>query len=439
MPPTTFKNLRLSAIVITLLILAVHPFVPDRKLVLHPQPSTMINIYSDEWDNGNSSIAWKDPNSFTAECHLRDGANYPFCGLAIKFYDQIKTPQASNNQDDNVGITDVDLSQYDGLLIEFDYSGEAERIRFALRNVEFELKQNKELRKAKQAEAYIEADEFNAPIFIDFSLLNISDWWVTENSIRRENTRPAFNNVMEMTLHIPHTTPRGTHTLSPKRIMARGKWLAAKDLYRSIIIFWIIFIIAEAIAHSLRMRREKDHVSNSLRLLKYEYDSLKTSAQIDPITQTLNRRGIETFAYALLNSEALTHYWVCLFDIDNFKSISDKYGHQACDQILTDVVDVIKNLLTEDEELGRWGNEQFLLFSAGGTRQDIFVHCDRLRKAFSVHTFRVDGKPTPQLTLSFGISRIDMHNNFEHSFKKADKALKSAKENGNNQVALASY
>ena len=435
----TFKTLRLSAIVLTLLALAAYPFVPDKKLVLFPQPTTMFNIYSDEWDGGNSKITWKDYKPPTAECHLQSGATYPFCGLIIKFFDQPKMPQASNNQDDNIGITGIDLSQYDGLLLEFNYTGEAERIRLSLRNVEFDIEKNKQLHKAKQSEAYIEKDEFSAPIFIDFSLLNISDWWVTQNKIRRENTRPAFDNIMEIMLQIPHSAPRGIHTITPKRIVASGKWIAAKDLYRSIIIFWIVFIIAEAIAHSLRMRREKDHVSNSLRLLKYEYDSLKTSAQIDPITQTLNRRGIETFAYTLLNSEALTHYWICLFDIDNFKTIANQYGHQACDQILKDATKLIKSNLTADEEIGRWGNEQFLLFSAGGTRQDIFIHCEKLRKAFNIHTFRTEGKPLPSLTLSFGISRIDMHNNFEHSFKKADKALTSAKENGTNQVALASY
>lgn len=435
----TLKTLRLSAIVLTLLILAVYPFVPDKKMVLYPLPSTMFNIYSDKWDGGNSTTVWKDSKRLTAECLLQDGVIYPFCGLTVKFFNHPKTPQASNNQDDNTGITGINLSQYDGLLLEFDYTGQAERIRFALRNVEFELKNNKELRKAKQAEAYIEKEEFNAPIFIDFSLLNISDWWVTENKIRREHTRPAFDNVMEMMLHIPHTASRGVHTITPKRIMASGKWIAAKDLYRSIIIFWIIFIIAEAITHALKMRREKDYASNSLRLLNYEYESLKTSAQIDPLTQTLNRRGIETFAYTLLNSETLTHYWICLFDIDNFNAIADQYGHQACDHILKDAITLIKSHLSEDEEIGRWGNEQFLLFSTGGTRQDIFSLCEQLRKTFNIHTFRAEGKPLPSLTLSFGVSRMDMHNNFEHSFKKSDRALTSAKENGSNQVALASY
>jgi diguanylate cyclase (GGDEF)-like protein len=119
--------------------------------------------------------------------------------------------------------------------------------------------------------------------------------------------------------------------------------------------------------------------------------------------------------------------------------ITDTYGHQASDKLLKDAISVVKSHLNQEEEVGRWSSEQFLIFSAGGTRQDVFLHCEKLRNAVNRHTFRIDGKPMQPLTLSFGISRIDMHNNFEHSFKKADKALRSAKENGNNQVALASY
>lgn len=439
MPTPTIKTLRLSAAVLTLIILALYSFLPPKIQPLHPLPSTTLIAYSDEWDKGNSSNVWQNRNQFTAQCILREGANYRFCGIAIKFYDRTKNPQASDDQADSLGLKGVDLSGYSGIKLRFDYQGNAERIRFALRNVEFDLTQATQLRQAKQLEAFIEASEYAKPIYLDFDLLNISDWWVTDNKVHRQDTRPAFNNVMEIILHFPSNTPLGEHTITIKEVTAYGRWVKPLTLYRSIVVFWVCFLLAEALWVYLHLRREKEAMAQSLNALKNEYDALKTTAQQDSLTNTLNRHGIETFAAALLNSGSLTPYWLCLFDIDNFKSINNAYGNHAGDAILTEIITLIKANIHHHEALGRWAGEEFMLISAGGDRQEIFAHCEKLRKTLGRHTFRVNGKPIPHITLSFGITRLDMDANFEHSFKKADKALQSAKSNGHNQVALAAY
>lgn len=439
MPSITFRSIRFGALAVTLLLLAASLFIPPKTLELHPLSTTMLNVYSDKWDNGGSTHTWKNPNTFTSECILKEGASYRFCGTAIKFYEQPKNPQASTDQQDAEGIKGVDLSSYKGLEVDFEYVGEAKRIRIAMRNVEFDLAKTNQLHKAKQVEAYIEQDEYNAPIFIDFELLNISDWWVSDNNIRREDTRPAFNNIMEIILHFPGATPLGKHTMTIKRITATGDWIKQSELYRCLVLFWMLFIIAEALSHTVKMRRENDNISASLRALRNDYESLKTTAEQDPLTNGLNRRGIETYASALLRSDPLTHYWLCTFQIDHFQKFCDAYSQPIGDILLKDTAEAIKAILTQNDELGRWSGESFVFFSAGGSRQEIFNHCEKIRKTINRHTFRAGGKPIPNISLSFGITRLIMDESFEYNFKKANRALQSAKENGHDQTAVAAY
>lgn len=439
MPSINFRSIRFGALAITLLLLAASFSVPPKKLTLHPLNTTTLNVYSDQWDNGNSTNIWSHPQSFTAQCTLKAGANYRFCGVALKFYNHPKSPQASNDQQDAIGITGIDLSQYQGIEVDFAYEGEAQRIRIAMRNVEFDLIQTAQLHQAKQVETYIERDEFNAPVFIDFELLNISDWWVIDNGIRREATRPAFNNIMEIILHLPEATPLGQHTMTIKRITAIGDRINRHELYRGLIAFWTLFIIAEMLSYTLYMRRENDNISASLQVLKEDYESLKMFAEQDPLTKSLNRRGIELYASSLLKSTALIHYWLCIFQVDNYKKICDTYGQATGDSLLKDLTEAIRHILAQNDELGRWSGESFVFFSAGGTRQDIFNHCEIIRKTMNRHTFRANGKPIPYISLSFGITRLAMNESFENNFKKADNALQSAKKNGRDQTAVAAY
>ncbi len=366
MPSINFRSIRFGALAITLLLLAASFSVPPKKLTLHPLNTTTLNVYSDQWDNGNSTNIWSHPQSFTSQCTLKAGASYRFCGVALKFYNHPKSPQASNNQQDAIGITGVDLSQYQGIEVDFAYEGEAQRIRIAMRNVEFDLIQTAQLHQAKQVEAYIERDEFNAPVFIDFELLNISDWWVIDNGIRREATRPAFNNIMEIILHLPEATPLGQHTMTIKRITATGDRINRHELYRGLIAFWTLFIIAQMLSYTLYMRRENDNISASLQVLKEDYKSLKMFAEQDPLTKSLNRRGIELYASSLLKSTALIHYWLCIFQVDHYKKICDAYGQTTGDSLLKDLTEAIRHILAKNDELGRWSGESFVFFSAGG-------------------------------------------------------------------------
>jgi diguanylate cyclase (GGDEF)-like protein len=430
------RGIRYAAIVLTLVLLVVRPWIPPKVLQLHPQPSTQLNIYSDEWDLGESRITWQDPATFSAECTLRDGAPYPFCGVAVKFFDRAKIPQASLNQSDAEGITAVDLSRFDGLRLDIGYGGNAPRLRFALRNVEFPLTKTLDLQRAKQLEAYIEADEYGKPVYIDFDLLNVSDWWITQNAIRRENTRPAFDRIMEMIVHLPSQTPKGPHFIQIRQIDAVGEWLPAAELYPALVGFWVVFILMELLWRALRIGREKERIDRLFHSLEQDYRDLEATAYSDPLTGLLNRSGLERFMNALRQTPTESPYWLCVLDIEGFKSLNAHHSPREGDQLLCDISRWLQSQLQSHEALARWGGDEFVLLCGHGNRQDIYRRCQQLCAAVGRERFTLSDKPLSGLKLNFGICRWQQ-GSLAETIQAAHLALQAAKRAGAGEIALA--
>ena len=175
---------------------------------------------------------------------------------------------------------------------------------------------------------------------------------------------------------------------------------------------------------------------------------LKLLSLQDPLTGIANRRyffekGEQEF---VRTKRYLSPLSVALLDIDHFKQINDRYGHDAGDKILASVCHVIRPLLREvdllarvegSEIFARIGGEEFAVLLPNTHVNQAIIVADRLRKALENHSISIKNGLL-KCTASIGVTmQINMDVCFEDMLIRADKALYAAKNNGRNRLETA--
>lgn len=122
-------------------------------------------------------------------------------------------------------------------------------------------------------------------------------------------------------------------------------------------------------------------------------------------------------------------------DIDYFKKVNDDYGHHAGDRVLKRVAQILSELVEEPSIVGRWGGEEFAIFFYNTSLDEIEMKLNRMREAIERSEI-VDLDRKIKVTASFGFYSLigTSDEELEIAFKKADKALYTAKNTGRNKV-----
>ncbi|MBL4659852.1 MAG: GGDEF domain-containing protein [Alcanivoracaceae bacterium] len=127
-------------------------------------------------------------------------------------------------------------------------------------------------------------------------------------------------------------------------------------------------------------------------------------------------------------------FCLAIIDIDFFKSINDKYGHNIGDSVLTLFARYLSEIKQDDDIVGRWGGEEFILMLKGINKSESIIKLNQMRLKISQHIFTVN-KEKIKLTASFGVSQYQYPEyDYEKLFINADKVLYQAKNAGRNQV-----
>ncbi|MEN8904889.1 MAG: diguanylate cyclase [Clostridiales bacterium] len=130
------------------------------------------------------------------------------------------------------------------------------------------------------------------------------------------------------------------------------------------------------------------------------------------------------------------HFTLIMFDIDNFKRINDKYGHQAGDQVLINISKITKENYRSSDILARYGGEEFAVILTETSKNGAVECTKRLREKIEKFEIDFDGYKI-KVTVSIGIAFFpeDSSDDIE-LFKFADKALYFSKETGRNRITL---
>ncbi|HVW88183.1 MAG TPA: diguanylate cyclase [Gaiellaceae bacterium] len=162
-------------------------------------------------------------------------------------------------------------------------------------------------------------------------------------------------------------------------------------------------------------------------------------ALVDELTGLSNRRSIEESlrAEAARSARFGDPLAVVLADLDNFKSVNDRYGHSAGDEVLKAFAAALHETVRESDHAGRWGGEEFALILTNTDVEGGVRLAERARAAIEGRSVELPEGETLRVTASFGVAAFPGQHDAEQLFAAADAALYEAKRTGKNRVVRA--
>ena len=158
-------------------------------------------------------------------------------------------------------------------------------------------------------------------------------------------------------------------------------------------------------------------------------NKLSDMAHMDQLTGLYNRRYIIEHLDARKQSID-SHQWVALVDIDDFKHINDRYGHNCGDYVLVEVARIMREVCV-DCVISRWGGEEFLIASQDKAHRDSIL--DELRQAVESAPLSFQGSDIA-VTITVGVSHYQSDQSLDNWIQDADKKMYTGKNSGKNQV-----
>ncbi|MFF2093786.1 diguanylate cyclase [Paenibacillus sp. NPDC058174] len=173
---------------------------------------------------------------------------------------------------------------------------------------------------------------------------------------------------------------------------------------------------------------------------------LQSMAITDSLTGCFNRRYLlqQLEQEVAINVRKGIPFSIFLFDIDLFKSINDRFGHLAGDEVLCGTVDAVRSMLRLTDILARYGGEEFTVYLPHTNREHADLIADRIKEAVEHNVVRTgNGDQTVSVTISMGVVSIEQFDTkvlddpkafLRELLSQADAALYEAKYNGRNRI-----
>lgn len=174
-----------------------------------------------------------------------------------------------------------------------------------------------------------------------------------------------------------------------------------------------------------------------IRELEKELAETSTLVRYDQLTGVMNRRGLEeTFDKEMRRADRhQTPLCAALLDIDNFKKLNDSLGHDAGDAALVHLATVIRETLRPEDNVARFGGEEFILIMPNTTLEDAQHALVRLQRELTRRIFLHEHHKT-LITFSAGVAQLQANDTQASLIKRADNAMYQAKQTGKNRVCL---
>lgn len=419
----------------TISLVALYSVLGDtRKLVITPE---QFNIYAtkDASEGGLSSAdITYDAQSLVLNCELKKSSYaWPYCGISV--YTDVAKPTHG-----------IDLSNYHTIRLKLHYEevGDGQNpshdLRLYLRNYNPEYSKPDDEYTIKYNGMQFSPSSFSETIEIPIKNLQVMTWWLADNKVDIEHSAPEFSNITRIDIATGSGAALGQHKIVIDKIEFEGAYLAQETLLFALLFSWMALGLAFSL-HELRKNRaayEKakrrhrhlEKVNGTLRAQNYEFAEL---AHRDALTGAMNRHAVQTW----LEQQARQVRWehstlsILYMDLDNFKKINDKFGHQMGDDILREFVMVVASSIAPDDRLVRWGGEEFVVFCPDTNIEQAVKKAEMIRKNVANHLW-VHGEA---LTCSIGVAQMQ-NERVTETMARADEVLYLAKRNGRNRVEV---
>lgn len=219
----------------------------------------------------------------------------------------------------------------------------------------------------------------------------------------------------------------------PTKIILNEKNEMTRYIYMTGTLATLIAALAGFYLSSLLIRPVREIVSQ-----------LDDKARTDQLTGIFNKRTFEELSSNCIESSLESeNRALIILDIDDFKSVNDTLGHAAGDKLLEKTGQVLKEVFSDDDYLGRIGGDEFCVLvnsrfdDEASFSEHISEKCQKLSETF--HKLKIDSSPDFDISASIGVAIFpDSGKDFKTLYSAADKALYRTKNKGKNSYSIYS-
>ena len=420
MTPHHLNLVRITAFILTILLIIGHKCFPQKMLDISPNSNVLYTLYSDANSGGSSEASWVDEKKGHWKCSLIESDSYPYCGVSINF--------------SRIPYKTIDAEKYRAMQVVLKYKGPADKVRISLRNHNDLYSDKNLIETTKFHSVNLRTSDLVSETSISMHEFSVADWWKDKYDIPRSLSTPEFTNLVSIGIDQASPVVFGDHEYQVVSLRFVGDWISAETLYISIIIGWMLILVLEAIKWFLALREKSLDSINRLSELKVESDKYKALSSTDTLTGVANRGGF-TKKLELINNgnnHQLLGYAVMVLDIDHFKSINDEHGHFVGDDILKEFAERVSTFIRAEDSFARWGGEEFIILARLKTLGSEYILAEKIRSKIEDSNFGAD--KSIKITVSIGVAVSKAGDSFDELFKQADSNLYTAKRSGRNQV-----
>jgi|GEM_PF-2872432 len=209
-------------------------------------------------------------------------------------------------------------------------------------------------------------------------------------------------------------------------------------IYLLTIAMGIFFTVAAVLGFLvLRITRPIEQIAAAHKVASDRNIVLAQESRTDPLTGLLNRRG---FFATLAEERTVRPSHVAILDIDHFKDVNDRRGHDVGDRVLSDMASLLASRVRAGDLCCRWGGEEFVIAFVGIRDDDALASAERIREAIEGMVIRVEDRredgTTFGITVTIGVSALGL-DGLHGAIASADRALYEGKREGRNRVVAA--
>ena len=313
---------------------------------------------------------------------------------------------------------------------------------------------------------------YSVPFFADSGELLFDYSFDKEQTVGTTSRKSTFFNVSgglhEFSVKVYHSAATGNFSEKKIKIEVPAEFYEKKGFVAAVpvllLLLFSIFVFLNKRLKAMRDAEVKRLISEKTAELQMKNNTLKEAVMKDPLTGLMNRRymfeveerKIRRFIESrerkihLIDNRNLLEieknndsvYGVIMMDIDHFKRVNDRYGHDAGDVVLKGIAEIMQDSVRADDILIRWGGEEFLIVLKNIPMRKLFEVAKKIRKAIEMHPFDTQNGSTVWVTASMGVVFLPFFSlepkllTFENVITIADMALYYSKENGRDMATF---
>ena len=419
----------LAGSLVTILLVFVRPYIPGDELAVSDLSAQKF-VYSSADIGGGTQATLGEGTGLSMSCEIVPGTpGGEYCGLGYAF-----VPEGQ--------LDGIDLSAFDEIKIKVEYSGNAREIKLYVRSFSTSLLAKDYPNPIITSSYFLRRKDLNIDLNASLERFSVAEWWLRENQVSAGDAVPDFEKVVSINVEIPYQSERSVHKVKISDITFTGERISANQLYTLLFVLWIAALSLVCVLQLISLSRRTRHDANKIHMLARSNEALENESKKyrqlsyqDALTGLLNRGGFDEQKASLLANSATETYTLIIADLDHFKKINDKYGHDVGDQVLCTVSDIIKINTRNTDLVSRWGGEEFLILCPTASLEEAIKICEKVARKIS--SFSIPSFPELRITASFGVGLANKKEEFSVAFKRVDEALYDAKQAGRDRIVVA--